>query len=240
MHNILIRTEQNVHQWGDQWNGEDLSIYSFDDQPLPISAVPRSKAGSLSSNHAPPRLSEDVAVTPDNIKRTLTNDAPSVSSLSTAANPANASSLMNTTDPELKIATPGYRAAEAYVRPAPVAVAGDITHYTFDLKSCTFTLNLRTAKEPGPDAPTEFFLPEYHFPRDGCVVEVSSGKWEIGVGEDGVQRLRWWHGKAEQSIKIVGQVRKYGAGAGKDGAAGEEPGYYDMVNNWLANGCVVM
>lgn len=180
-------------------------------------------------------------MTPDNIKRTLTNDAPSVSSASETANPGNTSSLMTTTDPALKIATPGHRAAEAYVRPAPVAVAGDITHYTFDLKSCTFTLSLRTSKEPAADAPTELFLPEYHFPRDACAVEVSSGKWEIGQGDDGTQRLRWWHGADEQSLKVVGQVRRYNAGGGKDGAAGgEEPGYYDMVNNWVANGCVVM
>lgn len=180
-------------------------------------------------------------MTPTNIKDTLTNDAPSVSSSPDNANAGNTSRMMTTTDPQLKIATPGYRAAEAYVRPAPVAVAGDITHYTFDLKSCTFTLSLRTSKEPGPDTPTELFLPEYHFPRDACVVEVSGGKWEIGDGgDDGIQRLRWWHGVGEQDIKIVGQVRRYNAGTDKDGAAGEETGYYDMLNNWLANGCVVM
>lgn len=180
-------------------------------------------------------------MTPTNIKDTLTNDRPSVSStVSQNANTENSHTMMNTTDPQLKIAEPGYRAAEAYVRPAPVAVAGDITHYTFDLKSCTFTLNLRTSMEPGPDTPTELFLPVYHFPRDACVVEVSGGKWEISDGDDGVQRLRWWHGTGEQSIKIVGKVRRYNAGTGKDGAAGEETGYYDMLNNWLANGCVVM
>lgn len=181
-----------------------------------------------------------MAVTPNNLKKTLTNDAPSASPTSShPANSGNRSQLMNTTDPALK-ATPGYRAAEAYVRPAPVAVSGDITHYTFDLRSCTFVLKLRTAKEPGQDAPTVLFLPEWHFPREGSVVEVSGGKWEIGQGEDGIQRLRWWHGKGEQDIKIVGQVRRYNAGDGKDGAPGEEPGYYDMINNWLGNGCVVM
>jgi hypothetical protein len=179
-------------------------------------------------------------VTPNNLKKTLTNDAPSVST--TSSRPGNSGSsaqLMSTTDPQLKV-NPGYRAAEAYVRPAPVAVSGDITHYTFDLKSCTFVLKLRTAREPSQDAPTVLFLPEWHFPRDGSVVEVSSGKWEIGQGEGGIQRLRWWHGKGEQDIKIVGQVRRYNAVDGRDGAPGEEPGYYDMINNWLGNGCVLM
>ncbi|KAI3393164.1 hypothetical protein diail_4689 [Diaporthe ilicicola] len=236
-YSLWVYCANNVHQWGDQWNGEDLSIYSLDDKPLATSAIPPPKVESSSNS----RLSEDVAVTPNNLKKTLTNDAASASPASSlVGNNGNPSQLMNTTDPSLK-ATPGYRAAEAYVRPAPVVVSGDITHYTFDLKSCTFVLKLRTAGEPGQDAPTVVFLPEYHFPRDGCVVEVSGGKWEIGQGDDGIQRLRWWHGKGEQDIKVVGQARRYNAGDGKDGAApGEEPGYYDMVNNWLANGCVVM
>ncbi|ROW15577.1 hypothetical protein VPNG_02107 [Cytospora leucostoma] len=239
---LWVYVTNNGHQWGDQWNGEDLSIYSPDDEPLPVSAVPRSKGESRSSSDAPPpRPSEDVAVTPTNIKRTLTNDAPSTSSSSnTANNNGDSSGMMHTSDPQLKSDTPGHRAAEAYVRPAPVAVAGDILHYTFDLKTCTFTLKLRTAKDASPDAPTELFLPEYHFPRDASVVEVSGGKWEIGEGEegDGIQRLRWWHGKDEQSIKITGQVRRYNAAAG--GEDGGEVGYYDQLNNSLANGCAVM
>lgn len=180
-------------------------------------------------------------MTPTNIKRTLTNDAPSTTSSSnTANNNGDTSRMMHTSDPQLKSDTPGHRAAEAYVRPAPVAVAGDILHYTFDLKTCTFTLKLRTAKDASPDAPTELFLPEYHFPRDASVVEVSGGKWELSEGDDGdgIQRLRWWHGKDEQSIKVTGQVRRYNAAAG--GKDGGEVGYYDQLNNSLANGCVVM
>lgn len=215
-----------MHQWGDQWNGEDLSIYSLDDKALPTSPVPKSKAGSLSSTSRP---SEDVAVTPGNLKRTITN-APAETT-----NKAN-NDKMRTTDPLLNT-NPGYRASEAYVRPSPVAVAGNIKHYGFDLKTCTFTLSLYSPKQHSSDAPTVLFLPEIHFPRDGCVVEVSGGKWEIAEDDGDVQQLKWWHGTGEQDIKIVGVVRK---ADGHGGSGEEEAGYYDQVSNWLGNGCSVM
>lgn len=141
---------------------------------------------------------------------------------------------MRTTDPQLN-SNPGYRASEAYVRPAPVAVAGNIKHYGFDLKTCTFTLSLYSSKEFSSDAPTVLYLPEAHFPRNGCSVETSGGKWEIAEEEGDVQQLKWWHGTGEQNIKIVGVVRRLNGDPG-----GEEPGYYDALSNWLGNGCTVM
>lgn len=236
---ISLTLKQNVHQWGDQWNGEDLSIYSLDDKALPISVVPRSKADSLSSSAQPSatRPSEDVAITPDNLKRTLTNASISTSS-ATADVPANPA--MRTTDYELN-SHPGYRGAEAYVRPAPVAVMGDILHYIFDLKTCTFSLSLRTAKETTAEKPSEFFLPEFHFPRDGCVVETSGGKWEITTDEGEVQRLRWWHGKGEQNLKVIGTVKSMNRSRqGSGNVEGDEPGYYEAISNWIDQGCRVM
>lgn len=221
-----------MHQWGDQWNGEDLSIHSLDDKPLPTSPVPRSKADSLSSPDVSiSRPSEDVAVTPGNLRRNITN-APAETTTATKSN----DDKMRTTDPLLN-SNPGYRASEAYVRPAPVAVAGNIKHYGFDLKTCTFTLSLYSPKQLSSDSPTVLYLPEVHFPRDGCSVEVSGGKWEISEEEGDVQQLKWWHGTGEQNIKIGGVVRKMNG----DGApGGEEPGYYDALSNWLGNGCTVM
>lgn len=142
---------------------------------------------------------------------------------------------MRTTDSLLN-SNPGYRASEAYVRPAPVAVAGNIKHYGFDLKTCTFTLSLYSPKQFSTDTPTVLYLPEIHFPRDGCSVEVTGGKWEIAAEEGDVQQLKWWHGTGEQNIKIVGVVRKVNG----DGGLGEELGYYDALSNWVGNGCVVM
>lgn len=145
---------------------------------------------------------------------------------------------MRTTDRAL--AAPGYRAAEAYVRPSPNAVAGDMTHYVFDLRSCTFNVSLRATKEP--DQPSVFFLPEFHFPRDMCVVETSGGKWEIYADDGEVQRLRWWHGQGEQKLTVTGVVRQNlnQSGADEVRRGGEELGYYDSMNAFVAKGCVVM
>ncbi|CAN8104873.1 unnamed protein product [Discula destructiva] len=234
----------NVHQWGDQWNGEDLSIFSLDDKPLPISAVPHSKADSLSSssNAAPSASnhSEDVAVTPSNLKSSITNQSITSSVNNSPAAESDLPEVMRTTNRSL--AAPGYRAAEAYVRPSPNAVAGDITNYVFDLRTCTFTVSLFAKKDTDPDGPSVFFLPAFHFPRDMCVVETSGGKWEIFADEGEVQRLRWWHGRGEQTLKVVGTVRRNLNRSGEDGErmCEEEPGYYDAVSAWIDKGCVVM
>ncbi len=228
---------QNDHLRGDQWNGEDLSIVSVDDKPLPVSPLPPTpdfnqstssllKVATSNSSATRKETHDDSSVNPTNLKRTLTN--PSISS-EAAARP-----------PELT-ASPGYRAAEAYVRPAPVAVAGLIAQYGFDLRQCQFNLTIQAPKVAAPDAPTVVFLPEYHFPKDACVVEASSGKWEISNDEEEtalVQRLRWWHGEGEQTLRITGVVRKYNAIEGS--AATEEAGYYEQCNQGAWTNCNIM
>ncbi|KAJ9148481.1 Glycoside hydrolase family 5 protein [Pleurostoma richardsiae] len=228
---LWLYMTKNVHQWGDMWNGEDLSIFSIDDNELPTSQVPRSPGLNQSTSSlaisamADSRRETDAEtlVTPSNLKRSLTS--PSITSEPPSARP----DITN---------APGYRAAEAYVRPAPTAVTGDIIHYNFDLKTCTFVLKLRTPKEAGEDTPTVVFLPEYHYPKDTSVVEVSSGKWEISSDDDEgavTQKLKWWHGKGEQSLRITGQVRRHNIVEGVN----DETGYYEQINAWL-NACTVM
>jgi hypothetical protein len=107
--------------------------------------------------------------------------------------------------------TPGFRAAEAFVRPSAIYTAGDLSKSGFDLRNCTFTLSLIATKVATEDAPTEIFLPDFHFPASHTVVSVSSGKWVIQSDEERsstVQRLRWWHGGGDQRIKIQGVKRR--------------------------------
>ncbi|KAJ4293028.1 hypothetical protein N0V88_005692 [Collariella sp. IMI 366227] len=163
---LWLYMAQNDHEKGDQWNGEDLSIFSVDDKLLPLSALPKADSTTNLGGPSLPRKELDD----------------------------------DDSQPELS-ASPGYRAAEAYVRAAPIAAAGVITNYVFDLRQCLFTMTVKAPKAAGPDAPTVVFLPEYHFPKDECVVEVSSGKWEISGDEEEtvlVQKLRWWHGRASR------------------------------------------
>ncbi|CAP64662.1 uncharacterized protein PODANS_5_9360 [Podospora anserina S mat+] len=224
---LWLYMTKNVHERGDQWNGEDLSIFSIDDKLLPVSPIPRSPSTSslLKPGDGSQRkeVDDDGSVTPANLRRSITN--PSISSEVTSR------------QPELTVA-PGYRAAEAYVRPAPVVTVGTIKNYFFDLKQCQFNMTIIAHKAAETDTPTIILLPDYHFPKDECIVEVSSGKWEISSDEEEsimLQRLRWWHGKGEQVLKITGVVKKHNIGEG-------EGGYYDQLSNAVdfVGSCSVM
>lgn len=231
---MSLTVTQNNHQWGDLWNGEDLSIFSVDDKPLPLhpesDPVPNKSASTstASLNRTSPSYSQsqttnpDTPVNPNNLLATLST--PSISS-TPAATPADLTSH------------PGYRAAEAYVRPSPIATVGNVTSYGFDLRNSTFTLTLTCDKPATEDAFTEVFLPEFHFPREGSEVEVSGGKWTISVDDDVegglIQKLKWWHGLGEQRLTVKGVKRKQGTAVGRE----EEEGYLEQCQQ---SRCAIM
>lgn len=219
---------QNNHQWGDLWNGEDLSIFSLDDAVLPLSATAQTNgqksinSSTFSVDRASPSFSqshstEQSTVSPSNLNKTLTT--PSISSL-----PSNSASDLT--------GKPGFRAAQAYVRPSPIAIVGNLKSYGFDLRNATFTLTLVCDSEVTEATPTEISLPEFHFPRDDIVVKASSGKWAIGVDDaDGglMQKLRWWHGKGKQDLTIKGVRTRQGMVRKGD----EEDGYFAQCQDQL-------
>lgn len=122
-------------------------------------AVPQQSSQSHSKGQLQPRRSDvdqDDSVNPSNIKRVLTQ--PSISSRPTSTNGNNGingdgggggggngtsagSPGSPVSDPELT-SVPGLRAAEAYVRPAPIAVSGEIVEYGFDLRQTEFSLKV--------------------------------------------------------------------------------------------------
>lgn len=183
-------TFKNNHEWGDLWNGEDLSIWSRDDLELPSggdirSLDPTSPAYSESHSNG-----DQPGVEPRNLKRALTS--PSISS-------------------NYSQTTKGYRAAEAYLRPSPIYVSGRLDNHVFDLVNCTFIMSLTARAATSSEAPTEIYLPEFHFPEDHTVIVVSGGKWEIETeASTNIQRLLWWHAEGEQDIKVEGVKRKVG------------------------------
>lgn len=70
-------------------------------------------------------------------------------------------------------------------------------------------------------------MPEFHFPKDRCKVEVSGGKWSISeAGDDHglIQVLKWWHLEGEQQLKVTGVQRRQNMALGKE----EEEGYLDQ------------
>ncbi|PHH82302.1 hypothetical protein CDD82_6410 [Ophiocordyceps australis] len=228
-HCLWVYTTNNDHERGDQWNGEDLSVVSLDDKTPPVSALPKatgpdSSASSL-MKHALRHGQGDENVTPGNLGRTLTN--------------ASMSSQPSLKDPSLTNA-PGYRAAEAFIRPTATVVAGDVISSGFDLRQCTYTLKVEAPRAAADDGPTIVYIPEFHFPKDESEVTVTSGKWEMGLDEDEgplLQRLRWWHGQGTQSLTIRGIVRRHNVPEG----TAEEAGYLEQCQHGLGvGGCAVM
>ena len=130
----------------------------------------------------------------------------------------------------------GLRAAEAFIRPTPIAVHGDVSSYGFDLKNCIFKLALSAPSSTAEDAPPLCYLPEFHFPSGQTSVEVSGGKWTISSeGNDGglQQILRWWHAEGDQTTTVKGVVRKPGSALGTD----EDEGYLQQCQR---QNCAVM
>jgi len=132
--------------------------------------------------------------------------------------------------------TPGFRAAEAFVRPTPICTHGDVIEHGFDLRNCTFTLTLNAPSATSEPAPTEVFLPEYHFPKSHTEIEVTGGKWSFGLDDEygGLQqKLRWWHAGGEQKLTVRGVRRRQGMVIGAE----DEEGYLDQCRQ---KGCVMM
>jgi hypothetical protein len=97
----------------------------------------------------------------------------------------------------------GARAARAFVRPYPRAVAGEPRRIRFDMKSRTFEFTF--CHDPDVDistaAPTEIFVPRLQYPN-GCCVQVSDGAFVHRVD---CQILEYRHGTArvEHWIKVM-------------------------------------
>lgn len=227
----------NNHEWGENWNGEDLSIFCIDD------TVPVSRASLL-----PPSISES----------SISLDKASTNTGSPMINPSNISQHLKSrtsitaTSPvpdgqvssSLSSKSPGLRAAEAFIRPSPIRTVGSVTSYGFDLRACTFTFSLTSTTSTTDDCCTEIFLPDFHFPAEKTHVEVSSGRWMIELTEvkgESMQMLKWWHGADEQNIKVTGVRRKLGIPPVADGqiVEEEEPGYFETMAKVAAN-CTVM
>ncbi|CCU75813.1 glycosyl hydrolase family 5 [Blumeria hordei DH14] len=214
---------ENKHQLGDQWNGEDLSIFSLDDPILPNSPY-------LSSKTAPSIAESDQ--NPEFVNKELdqstVNPVPLKGTLLAPPIPPKVTRIAENSNLH------GYRAAEAYVRPSPIVTCGKIIHYGFDLKNCIFTFGL-IGNESCDNSPTEVYLPEFHFPKDYCRVEVSGGKWEL-CHEDCagciIQRLKWWNPEGEHIVRVYGIQQ-----AQRKNSIMENDGYLEQCQQ---NKCILM
>ena len=212
----------NNHPWGDNWNGEDLSIFSVDD------SVPTGRTAYLPSTNTSTM----------SVDKTSTSPIVDSSNLKAHLKPSASTSQMSASSQGGQ--NRGLRAAEAFIRPSPIYTVGQLVSSGFDLKSSIFTMTLRADKPATDDCITEIYLPDLHFPSDKVKVEVTSGTWRIetfDVNGEGMQKMRWWHHAGEQNLNITGVKTKLGK-LGED-IEEEEPGYYETVTN-IAKNCSVM
>jgi hypothetical protein len=209
-----------------------LSIVSVDDPLLPGvssgSAFPSANPStvSLGQHSAGTNISKSTTINAANLKDAL--KTPQIERLPRQTAP---SSQPYSADPPAKT---GYRAAEAWVRPTPIATVGSVQKYGFDLKSVTFTFSLTSDAPTKESLPTEIFLPDFHFPPDNTTVEVSGGRWRIDtvdVDGQGMQVMKWWHGAGEQSMTVKGKKRKAGVEGDEDDADAEGGGYLETMRD---------
>ncbi len=92
----------------------------------------------------------------------------------------------------------GGRALEAAIRPYARAAAGEPLAMSFDIRTRIFTYGFR--HDPGVSAPTEFFVPDYHYP-DGYSVEVTDGTYTMDRAR---QTLVYLHGaqRREHGVRV--------------------------------------
>jgi hypothetical protein len=195
----------------------------LDDTPLPVGGnESRASLDTNSPSYSQSQSAETLNVSPENLKKTLSSDNMSIQS-----------SIGKTKDGDVK----GLRAAEAFVRPTPVAVHGDISSFGFDLRNCTFHLSLSAPSSTREEVPTVVYLPDFHFPAGQTSVEASGGKWRISSEDHNgatVQILRWWHAEGDQTMTVKGVVRKQG---GAMLGVEEDEGYLQQCQR---QACMVM
>lgn len=231
-HFLWVYCAVNSHKWGDQWDGEDLSIVSLDDRLPPASGASETLdqfTPSLVRLTKPGGdMSDDGSVTPANLQRALTN--PSIGSAPSSEDWASSHTVG------------GYRAAEAFIRPTPRFVCGTVISHGFDLRNCVFHLTVSATRPAADDAPTTIYMPEFHFPKDTCQVTVSAGKWELVSEEQQgtlLPWLKWWHPQGEQTVTVEGVVRNVNVPAGLE----EEDGYIEQCRRGTGvnlSDCAVM
>ncbi len=248
----------NNHQWGDLWNGEDLSIFSEHDCQAVREGLSIPGFGGLfiDGQHHPQ----------SNASSTTSSSA----SLDKQPHP-----LLQLVSPQAveeahsippELIYDGARAPAAFCRPYPIATVGIPSRLDWDVKSSTFKMTVRVSPDDSSDENimTEIYIPFVHFASDSSPessgpqhgkadsqmkadveVKVSHGKTSVKG-----QTLRWWYDVpkgAEIAKEGRGQVmdqygiptleREYTIEIKRKGGA--LPRTQVSKKSWLSSLCVV-
>ncbi|KAL0242313.1 hypothetical protein I308_105942 [Cryptococcus tetragattii IND107] len=140
----------NVHEWGDNWNGEDLSLWSVDDK--------EQESYHDSSRSNTPNLSSSF--------NNLTNSSATLMvPMSGASKLCPSPSMVESGDFSPAVVLDGSRAAAAFCRPYPVATVGIPERIDFDIPSTKFkfTVRVRADDIANQTIYTEIYLPFVHY-----------------------------------------------------------------------------
>lgn len=97
----------------------------------------------------------------------------------------------------------GGRAKSAFIRPYPRATAGQPLKLAFDIETRHFEFSFK--HDPAVTAPTEIFVPSYHY-HVGLAVEVSDGRCEY---DEATQILTYYH-TDHQDTHTIRLFREHG------------------------------
>jgi glycosyl hydrolase family 5 len=198
-------TENNTHDWGDQWNNEDFSIYSIDDPTLPLKspgATPRRRDSNSLRQILSRNSSNTLSRVPSRtLSRTPSNTSSRAPSRTTSRTPTidlSMSSLSLAEDGKKK-----YRAGEAHIRPWPIAVCGKVLSFEFDMAKQKFSLEIEgdSVDETAEPNCSEIYIPEFYYPKAEMEVDVSSGRYDLCLDKD-MRKLQWFHEGGKQYITI--------------------------------------
>ncbi|OCH86208.1 glycoside hydrolase [Obba rivulosa] len=167
----------NSHTWGDQWNLEDLSIWSPEDL-RPWDASCRMGMGDASSATL---LKKGVQVTVSSAATSSLSLATLPGDEAAAPHPAiNVANSFERWEKAYDFLTDGARAARAFCRPFPVATIGVPKDIQFDIAKAEFRLTVLVRPEDAPNAKglslaineelaTEIYVPLVHYASDSAI-----------------------------------------------------------------------
>ncbi|CAI4065437.1 hypothetical protein N7582_003049 [Saccharomyces uvarum] len=175
----------NSHEWGDNWNNEDFSIWSPDDKPL------YRENRSKTPTRAPSPTSTTDSVSTSKSKSSSSSQPPSFIQLE---------SNLDLDSPSCSLETDlsGYRALDAIMRPFPIKIYGTFEFAEFNLHNRTYVLKL-VGKTGTTAVPTHIFLPRHHFALEHLSIRSSSGHYTYNAD---YQVLEWFHEPGHQYIEI--------------------------------------
>ncbi|TIA91070.1 hypothetical protein E3P99_01258 [Wallemia hederae] len=177
----------NTHEWGDGWNGEDLSIWSPDDV--------RNEGGSGSGSSSSSKLLTSQSQNQSQ-SRSLddTSLMPLVSGRAASSSSSTSSNNVDLLD--------GCRAPEAFVRPYLAYTAGVPLSMEYSIAQRRFEARVgctnrgAAASDDASQNTTEVFIPRFTFSNP--VIHVSEGTYQIVH-----DRVFWEHDIANGSDKTI-------------------------------------